>query len=153
LASGCERGEFRVVHYSLLRDHVHLVVEAHDRLALGRGMKSVSMRLVRAAERVFGWRGALLGDRYHLRILRTPREVRNAVTYVLCNARRHRTGRQVVWTIDPASSGRWFDGWRRVLAPETRAGRPAVAPPRTWLLRAGWRRHGLVDPAEVPGPA
>jgi hypothetical protein len=28
---------------------------------------------------------------------------------------------------------------------------PEVAKPRAWLLSAGWRRHGLVDPAEVPG--
>ena len=25
-----------------------------------------------------------------------------------------------------------------------------VAPARTWLLQTGWRRHGLIDPAEVP---
>ena len=24
--------------------------------------------------------------------------------------------------------------------------------PRTWLLTAGWRKHGLVSVVEVPGP-
>ena len=24
---------------------------------------------------------------------------------------------------------------------------------RTWLLRIGWRRHGLLDPTDVPGAA
>ena len=28
---------------------------------------------------------------------------------------------------------------------------PAVRAPRTWLLSVGWRRLGLLDPAEVPG--
>jgi hypothetical protein len=29
----------------------------------------------------------------------------------------------------------------------------STAKPRTWLLRTGWRRHRLIDPAEVPGAA
>lgn len=49
------------------------------------------------------------------------------------------------------SSARWFDGWKRLLpAPLVRDPRE-VARPHTWLLAIGWRRHGLVDPAEVPG--
>ncbi|MGH7607379.1 MAG: hypothetical protein ACREME_08570, partial [Gemmatimonadales bacterium] len=28
---------------------------------------------------------------------------------------------------------------------------PAVRAPRTWLLGVGWRRLGLLDPADVPG--
>jgi putative transposase len=30
---------FRLVHYSVQDDHAHLIVEANDRGALGRGMK------------------------------------------------------------------------------------------------------------------
>ena len=96
----------------------------------------------------------MLADRYHLHVLRTPREVRNALAYVLVNARRHaaKLGRLARGParIDPASSGRWFDGWS---APEPAAGPgpPAVAPPRSWLLRVGWRRHGLLRAGEVPG--
>ncbi len=26
------------------------------------------------------------------------------------------------------------------------------APPQKWLLRVGWRRRGLIDLAEIPGP-
>ena len=32
-------------------------------------------------------------DRYHLRVLRTPREVPNALAYVLLNVRQHRAQR------------------------------------------------------------
>ncbi len=153
LARGCERGNFRLVHYALLGNHAHLIVEAKDRHALGRGMKSVRMRIVRAAERAFAWRGKVLGDRYHMRILKTPREVRNAIRYVLLNARRHakRLGRG---DIDLATSGRWFDGWKKgTAAVERGAGVRAVAAAHTWLLSTGWRRYGLVDPSEVPGAA
>ena len=152
LVRGCDRGEFRLVHYALLRNHAHLIVEAESRHALGRGMKSLSRRMTWAMRRAFGWRGGLLADRYHLRALKTPREVRNAIRYVLLNAARHRRG--ALHTLDPASSGRWFDGWKRGAARvERHPGPSSVASARTWLLGEGWRRLGLLDPLDVPGGA
>ena len=156
LAVACERGAFRVVHYSLQRDHVHLIVEAAGKQALGSGMKSIAARLARAAQRVFGWSGPVLDGRYHLRLLKTPREVRNALAYVLLNVRKHwrqRNGDAPPVRLDDASSGRWFEGWRLLPRGPTDVGSREVAPARTWLLTRGWRRHGLVDPAEVPGGA
>ena len=148
----CDRGDFRLVHYSLLHTHAHLLVEAADVSALARGMKSIGARLARAVNRVCGRRGPVLAERFHVRVLPTPLEVRRAVAYVLLNARRHARHRRQVNGIDPVSSGRWFAGWLRV-PPGTRSGpdAPAVARPRTWLLRAGWRRQGLIDPGEAPG--
>jgi REP element-mobilizing transposase RayT len=158
LRKACERGDFRVVHYSVQRNDLHLLVESAGREALGRGMKAISARVARAAQRAFGLSGPVLHGRYHLRVLRTPREVRSALSYVLLNARKHwreRHGSAPPVLLDAASSGRWFDGWRRAPAsrePPSKAPEPPeVAPPRTWLLTLGWRRHGLVDPAEVPG--
>jgi hypothetical protein len=138
-----------LVQYSLQTNHVHLVVEADGPEALGRGMKSIGARLARAVNRVFARRGPVLAERYHLHVLRTPREVRNALAYVLLNLRKH-FGQRAPAGIDPASSGRWFDGWsgtRRRVGPDP----PAVAKPRTWLLSVGWRRHPLLRPEEVPG--
>jgi REP element-mobilizing transposase RayT len=151
----CERGEFRVCHYSIQRDHLHLVVESAGKDALGRGMKSIAARVARAVNRVFGRKGPALFGRYHLHVLESPREVRHAVAYVLLNARKHwrqRTGSPPPVRLDVASSGAWFDGWKRS-PPATEEDRspPAVAQPRGWLLREGWRLHGLVDPAETPG--
>jgi hypothetical protein len=165
-ARGCERGDFRLVHYSLQGNHAHLVVEAADRRALGRGMMALGARLARAVNRVFQRSGPVLADRYHLTVLKNPTQVRNAIAYVLLNARRHaaKAGRKLSREarFDPASSARWFDGWRRrSLAEDARASeRPASAPvpamppvaePRGWLLRQGWRRLGLLDPDGVPG--
>jgi REP element-mobilizing transposase RayT len=149
----CERGRFRVVHYSVQRDHVHLIIEADDASALGRGMSSIGARIARAVNRVFSRRGKVLADRYHHRVLRTPREVRNALAYLLLNfLRKHAAQRGVraPVMIDPASSGRWFLGWTRQHAPPPPERAP-VAKARSWLLRAGWLRHGRIDPREVPG--
>ena len=155
-AAACERSRFRVAHYSVQADHVHLIVEATSQRDLASGMKSIGAQLARAVNRVFRRRGPVLADRYHLHILRTPREVRNALAYVLLNARRHlaKLGRQPPSTpaLDPASSARWFAGWSHRLPPaRAPSGPPPVAAPHTWLLRVGWRRHGLIDLTEVPG--
>jgi REP element-mobilizing transposase RayT len=153
LRAGCEREDFRVVHYSIQRDHIHLIVEADHPDALGRGMKALSARLGWTARRALRHAGPLLADRYHLRVLRTPRQVRNAIAYVLQNARKHavESGRNGAppWQVDPASSGRWFAGWREPVA--TASGPAAVASPRTWLARAGWRRGGTISTGDVPG--
>ena len=151
---GCERPGFRLVHYSLQGNHAHLIVEAHDRAALGRGMMSVASRVARAVNRVAGRTGDVLADRYHARMLSTPREVHRALRYVLLNSRKHTVGRASARSsvpLDPASSARWFDGWKRWTLPPSNQEPPSVARARTLLLTVGWRRHGLIDPADVPG--
>jgi len=156
-AASCERNDFRLVHYSIQRNHAHLIVEADDEVALGRGMRALGARLARAVNRIFRRTGPVLADRYHLHILRTPREVRNALAYVLLNARRHavQAGRALsrAFRIDPASSGRWFDGWSRRVggAGPAPATGPPVAVPRSWLLAVGWKRTGSLDPDAIPG--
>ena len=161
-AEGCVRPGFRLVHYSLQGNHAHLVVESQDQAALGRGMKAIGARLARAVNRVLGRSGPVLADRYHSRLLATPKHVRNVLRYVLLNARHHVKATPAVRRsrvlLDRASSARWFDGWKRDRL-DTREDpglptldeRPPVARARTWLLAVGWRRHGLLDPADVPG--
>ncbi len=157
LAKACERGRFRVVHYSVQKNHVHMLVEAQGKKELASGMKSIGARFARAVNRVFRRRGPVLDGRFHHRILRSPTEVRNALAYVLLNVRKHRVqaGHGVPPVLlDDASSGQWFDGWKR--PPPARSGATGlrdVAPARTWLLNMGWRGRGLIDPSEVPGLA
>src|SRR3990172_5821452 len=160
LSEASERGSFRVTHDSLQGDHAHLIVEAKGKEALASGMKSIAARLARAVNRVSRRSGAVLDGRYPHRLLRTPREVRRALAYVPLNARRHwakaRAGRQPPpHRLDEASSARWFDGFRPEVESRfpSASGTPEVARSRSWLLRIGWRRQGLVDPTEVPGLA
>jgi hypothetical protein len=120
-------------------------------------MMALGARLARVVHRVFGVRGRILTERYHLRRLTSPREVRNAIAYVLLNARKHFSElgyRPEMLPIAPdtASSGRWFDGWIGGNGQAWGYGLLAsVAAPQGWLLRVGWRRHGLIDLAEIPG--
>jgi REP element-mobilizing transposase RayT len=142
---------FRVIHFSVQDNHVHLIVEASERESLIRGVQGLAVRMARAVNHAFRRRGALWSDRYHARDLGSPREVRNAIAYVLLNRRKH-----AAWArgIDRCSSGRWFDGWaRQAKAPAGPAAPSPLSAPRTWLASAGWRRCGLVTLDERPGGA
>jgi REP element-mobilizing transposase RayT len=64
--AACELGRFRLVHYSIQSDHVHLIVEATSARDLGCGLKSIAARFVRALNRVWHRAGAVLADRSHV---------------------------------------------------------------------------------------
>ena len=160
LRKGAVRPGFRVVHYSIQDNHAHFLVEAQGKVCLANGMKSLGARFARCVNRVFGRAGRVLADRFHHVVKRTPTEVRRALAYVLLNVRKHfreRRRRVPPVVLDGASSGLWFDGWKGRAPPAGRfadRGRGCeVAGARTWLLSKGWRRIGLIDPAEVPGVA
>src|SRR5690606_8617026 len=152
LTEGKNRFGFRLVHPSVQHGHIHLIVEANDRRALSRGMQGLSIRIARAVNRAIGRKGSVFADRYHARVLATPRETRNAIAYVLNNARHHAWERAEILPptfLDPFSSAAAFNGWR-ARAPAPRVD-DAVVPPRTWLLCIGWRRRGLIDVDYIPG--
>lgn len=170
---------FRVLQFSAQRDHLHLIVEAADKRALSSGLQGLAIRVARYVNDLLGRRGALWADRWHGRALKTPREVRNALAYVLANFKKHEQGATSVASerppsatcgIDPYSSGAWFDGWlewkpwsgtpppfaercawARHDSTENAQPPPRVtAEPQTWLAAVGWRRHGLVRLSERP---
>lgn len=137
-----DRGDFRVVHFSVQHDHLHLVVEADHRHAMSNGLRALLSRAARGINGVMRARGRRFADRYHEHVLSNPSEVRNALRYVLANRASHRARRGLPVDhagVDPFSS--------RVV--------PLVAPPRSWLLRIGW--VGAVPPrgagADASGPA
>jgi putative transposase len=136
---------FRVLHFSVQSDHLHLVVEADEPTGLARGLQGLAIRVAKAINRVLGRHGSVWADRYHARSLSTPREVRNALIYVLQNWRKHFPGSR---GLDDRSSALWFEGWRSGVRQTW--GPVPVAVARTWLARVGWRRGGLIDVEEVP---
>jgi REP element-mobilizing transposase RayT len=85
------RGRFgmRLVEFSVLSNHLHLVVEADTSEALSRGIQGLCIRLATALNRALRRTGAVFADHYHSRLLRSPTEVADAIRYVLDNAARH----------------------------------------------------------------
>ncbi len=151
---GRVRGGFRLVQYAVQPDHLHLIVEASDKAALSTGMQGLSVRIARQLNGMLGRRGGVFADRYHARQLKTPREARNALAYVLLQARRHAskaTGGRSTPVIDPCSSAPLFDGFSGTRAPRAGPWDETVVAARMWLLTTGWRRHGKIDPREIPG--
>jgi len=123
-ARGCDRRGFRLVHFSVQGNHLHLIVEAPDEVRLSRGLQGLAVRIARVLNLVMGRAGKVFADRYHEHVLRTGAEVANAVAYVVGNFARHllRRGRRVrEGAIDPCSSAATPSGF--------------VTSPRTWLLQ------------------
>ena len=137
------RNDFRVTHFSVQTDHVHLIVEATSRDALIAGLHGLAARTARAINRRLRRTGKVWNSRYHARALATPREVRNGLVYVLLNFRKHL---RVTTGTDPRSSAAWFGGaraQRRALSrqrPADLARRGRLAPGR-WAHRCT-RRPG-----------
>jgi REP element-mobilizing transposase RayT len=152
-------GDFRIIHISIQRSHLHLLVEAESGRALTSGMCSFLISAARHINRAVRARGGRVFERYHARSLGTPREVRNCLSYVLNNWRHHGEHRASAaasrWLVDKYSSGVAFDGWKelgrgtRFITPPDHAAL-VVWRPRVWLLTTGWLRHGLVSVREVP---
>jgi REP element-mobilizing transposase RayT len=166
---GCQRFGMRLVHYSVQRSHIHLICEATDARALSRGLQGLGIRLAKALNRALGRKGSVFADRYHCRVLKTPREVRNVLAYVLGSAygsspdgssrdRRHaseRGARRPSGWLDRCSSARFFDGYRQrdmaLVVDAWMDERLPVAPASCWLLTTGWRRCGLLCIDALPG--
>lgn len=154
LAAVMANNGMRVVHYSVQRDHIHLVVEADGKAALSRGMGGLCTSIAKRLNALMERKGKVFADRYHERVLITPRQVRNALRYVLLNAAKHGVAPNERGWLDPCSSAAVFDGWSIEITP---LGPGALAPPTsaptTWLVKIGWRRGGpLIDPGDRPGP-
>jgi len=130
LSRGADRFGMRLTHHSVQGNHLHLIVEAKDARALSRGMQGLSIRVAQGLNRLMKRKGKVLEERFHSHVLWTPREVRNAIRYVLDNARLHalRNGRAAADMVDGLASGPGLPGWLGV-------------PPHTWLLRVGWLYH------------
>src|SRR5678815_4661950 len=115
------RENFRIVHLSIQRTHIHLLVEANDKAALASGMQGFQISAAKHLNAAISKgkpgprrRGAVFPDRYHAEIITSPRQARNTLSYLMNNWRRHHEDLQEPmsnWTIDwfssPETSPRW----------------------------------------------
>ncbi len=83
---GCRRGEFRICQFSIQRDHMHVITEAESNRALSRGVQGWEIRVARRVNARLGRKGRVFADRFHAVPVRSPRQLRNTLCYVLRNA-------------------------------------------------------------------
>jgi REP element-mobilizing transposase RayT len=110
--AGGNKYGLRLVHFAVMNDHIHMMVEAEGKESLSSGMHGLNIRIARAVNRVQQRRGNVLADHYHADILRSPTHVKRVRVYLLSNAAKH----YAVAGLDPFSPAQAF------------------YEPRTWLL-------------------
>lgn len=89
----------RILHFSLESNHVHLIIEALDNQTLTKGMRSLTVTFSKGVAK-----GRIQIERYHLHILKTLKETKNAIHYVLFNHQKH-TGLKKAYVTDYSSLG------------------------------------------------
>jgi REP element-mobilizing transposase RayT len=159
------RERFRIVHISLQRTHVHLLIEAEHKAALARGMQGFLISAARHINTALGdgrrrRRGKVFTDRYHVEVITSPTRARHTIKYVLSNWRHHgedREGLSSTWLVDPFSSGISFPDWKELedkawMWPIRATYDPLmVRRPQSWLLTEGWKLGGgPISAREVP---
>lgn len=145
----------RVIHFSVQINHVHLLLECPDPKELSRQIQSLTISLSKRVNHRLKRIGAVFKDRYHVHVLRTPSETRNALGYVLTNDYKHRGAKGRV-DLDLYSSALLVadETWKKLLGrnwmrivgfppfhhDDSRTLQAIVQEPKTWLLRQGWEK-------------
>jgi REP element-mobilizing transposase RayT len=88
-----DKASFRIVHISIQRTHLHLIVEADNKTALSNGMQRFQISAAKQINAAWSIgrsrrrRGTVFPDRFHQEIITTPTQARNTLAYVLNNWR------------------------------------------------------------------
>ena len=139
LIASARRSDFRLIHFSIQGNHLHLIVEADDTRALSKGMQGLAMRVARAVNQAMSRkRGKVFSDRYHHHVLKTPSETRTAISYLVHNYRKHmaEAGRSIGRDfIDPHSTAPSFAEREKSPLPT----------PRSFFLSRGWSLAGPIQ--------
>jgi hypothetical protein len=144
LREGSQRGGFRLCHFAVVEQRLHLIVEADDSRALATGLQGLTSRLARRMNQALERSGRFFADRYAGRELRTSAEAHQALRALFAPGSAGKRGRAA---LDAFSSGAWFDGWSAEPPGAARVRKTIaapVAPATTRLLRDGWRKLGTI---------
>ena len=132
-----------VVHWVLISNHLHMVVEAEDSVVLARKLGGFFGQLAKELNQLWKRKGRLFPDRFDARVLTSPTAVRTALVYVLGNGRKHGAWRGR--GPDNLSSGSEFDGWLDWVPQSSK-----LPKAKTWLLREGWMKLGKFSVLSAP---
>jgi hypothetical protein len=151
-----------VVHFAILSKYIHLILEVSED-SLRKPLQSLGISFAKRMNALLSRKGAVLLDRYHLHVLKTPTETRLALSYVLTNEAKHRVDRKtrkglmrptsVEVGLDPFSSAFRFREWRSLMSGRVHFRISSwseafieewydevLSDARTWLLKNGWMR-------------
>jgi putative transposase len=117
------RPGLRLVEFSVLSNHLHLIVEADSSRELSRRVQGLCVRLARALNEALDRSGRVFSDHFHSEILKSPTQLVNAIRYVLGNAERH-----------------YGEEGTDAFSSEVTGAAEVLARPEGWLLRLGWLR-------------
>lgn len=142
-----------IIHFCIQKNHIHLLLEVSNKQKLGRGMQSFCTSLAKSINNSIKRNGQVFIDRYHLHILKTPLEVKNALRYIFINREKHL---KRIDLFDKFSTLICFNEIKRLglsrLDPREKIPNQSlrdllfkgfselIVPARTWLLREGWHR-------------
>ena len=127
--------EMNVLQFSILCDHIHMIVEAKSNDAVTRGIKSLTNKLAKKF-------GTKFKGRYHMRIITSPRQMKNTYKYVMLNYAKHA---DLPAHIDGFSTGDTFTHWSKLTKihgdhEERKPDHYGLKKPETWLADRGWMR-------------
>lgn len=76
----------KIIHYSIMENHLHLIVEAQSSEELSRSLQSFALSLSKLVKNRFnGSLANLWNDRYFMQLLLSQREIKTALQVVLKN--------------------------------------------------------------------
>ena len=134
---------FQLVHFSVQRNHFHLVVEVDSNEDLATGMQGLKVSLARQLNTHLGRSGSFFADRYHAVLVKKVLQTKNVMRYVFTNAKKH--GITIPeGELDPYTSAHYFRGWSEVRATPVDKDAP-IMPPRSCLLAEPALFYGFVS--------
>jgi putative transposase len=145
--------DFRVVHFSIQTNHLHLIVEADTERAeivaatrttpLRSGVSGLKIAFARRLNMMLRRRGSVWDDRYHRHDLTTARETVRGLGYLFDNYTHHGEQSFGDGVLDLHSSAWLFEGWAgpHVVFDERERWLWPICRAETWLLQKGWQKH------------
>ena len=131
-----------VTQFSIESNHIHMLIEVKSNDTLKRGLLSLQGCVTWGLRRVFKYFGEVFVDRFHLHAIKSPREMKHALGYVIFNHAKH-CG--IAWFRDVYSSGfaqhEFAANVRQTRAPKWQSEIESVMSQATsWLQQTGWKR-------------
>ncbi|MBT3235287.1 MAG: hypothetical protein HN353_04995 [Bdellovibrionales bacterium] len=144
----------RVIHFAIVKNHLHLLVEAQDNQSLSRGVRSLLISYAMRINRHLGRKGGIFTDRFNMEVIKFPKRMRYLLAYIFKNSAKHQ---KIAFTVDGYSSMPIFKEDKRLFGRKiaTKWSRSVgtrlqktlqefLSPPKSWLAQSGWKQQTAI---------